>query len=131
MSRPRRVLPPAPGGVESYEEKTSNGFVRVGRAAKSFREDQLPESAITASQFIGFFGHTQSGQRKLVTVLAGEGAPTVTGGWVKVASVARFQRVSFTVPEGYDPITMVIPVQFEGIALVKEAKNLEADIANL
>jgi hypothetical protein len=46
-------------------------------------------------------------------VLAGDGAPTITAGFVKLNVIDRPQRVGFTVPAGYDPITMDVPIQFE------------------
>lgn len=46
-------------------------------------------------------------------VLAGDGAPNVTAGWAKINIIDRPQRVGFTVPAGYDPITVDIPIQFE------------------
>ena len=46
-------------------------------------------------------------------VLAGDGAPTITAGFVKLNVIDRPQRKGFTVPAGYDPITLSVPVQFE------------------
>lgn len=46
-------------------------------------------------------------------VLAGSGAPTITAGFVKLNVIDRPQRKGFTVPAGYDPITLSVPIQFE------------------
>ena len=99
--------------------------------AKSIAEERLPAPSVAQAQQIGFLGHTNSGEKRVVVVLAGEGAPTVTGGWVKIAKVPRFQRVAFTVPEGYEPIEMQIPVQFESVRVTKERPNIEQQIIDL
>lgn len=46
-------------------------------------------------------------------VLAGAGPPNITAGFVKLNVIDRPQRKGFTVPAGYDPISVDIPVQFE------------------
>ena len=122
MSKPPRI-------IREWPQKSSPGGAKAQH--KSEVEEKLPAPAVAQAQQIGFLGHTQSGERRVVVVLAGEGAPTVTGGWVKVAKVPRFQRVAFTVPEGYEPIEMSIPVQFEAVRLTKERKDLENDILNM
>ena len=119
----------APVVVRSWPQKTTPG----GRAAeqRAIAEESLPAPSISTAQQIGFFGHTQNGQHQVVVCMAGEGAPTVTGGWVKVAKVPRFQRVAFTIPEGYEPIELSIPILFAATLRTKEPRNLEADIKNL
>ena len=47
------------------------------------------------------------------TVLAGAGAPTIKGGFAKIQVIDRPRRVGFTMPVGYDPISMDVPIQFE------------------
>lgn len=69
-------------------------------------------SPVLENQHITFYGH-QGSENRAFTTLAGEGAPTLTGGWVKIAKVQRFQRVSVTVPEGYDPLVLTIPLLFD------------------
>ena len=69
--------------------------------------------ASTAAQEIGFYGYKGT-EKQNFTVLADEPGITVTGGWVKLAKVQRFQRVSVTVPEGYDPIVLSVPILFDG-----------------
>lgn len=46
-------------------------------------------------------------------VLAGDGPPNITAGFVKLNVIDRPQRKGFTIPAGYDPISVDIPVQFE------------------
>jgi hypothetical protein len=46
-------------------------------------------------------------------VLAGVGAPTPTGGWAKINTIDRARRKGFTMPIGYDPAAMDVPVRFE------------------
>jgi hypothetical protein len=113
---------------QHFQPPSAGGSAAEHRAE---REERLPAATIATGQQIGFFGHTQAGERRIVVVLAGEGAPTPTGGWVKVAQVPRFQRLSFTIPEGYDPYKLTVPIQFEAVKQVKGRKDLEADILNL
>jgi hypothetical protein len=122
-----RIVPPRV--IRSFPQPASAGGAKA--EARATREESLPAPHISTSQQIGFFGHTQTGENRVVVVLAGEGAPTITGGWVQVAKVKRFQRVAFTVPEGYEPIEMQIPIQFEALLQTKERKDLEQDILNL
>lgn len=98
------------------------------KAKQTVQEAGLPPRAIPTVQEIGFFGHTPKGEAKTFSVLAGEGAPTVTGGWPKVAKVPRFQRVAITVPEGYEPIEMTVPVLFDAVVKTKDREHVEAEI---
>jgi hypothetical protein len=61
------------------------------------------------------------------TVLADEGAATITGGWAKWAVVDRPQRVGMTVLQGYDPVTMDVPVLFDNV-VQQDGADLERDI---
>lgn len=122
-----RVDPPRV--LRSWGQQTTAGGPAAERRAA--REERLPAPSIAVGQQIGFFGHTQTGEKRIVVVLAGKGAPTPTAGWPKVAEVPRFQRLSFTVPEGYDPYALNVPIQFEAVKLVKGRKDLEQDIVNL
>ena len=69
-----------------------------------------------------------------ITVLAGYAAPNITAGWAKINVIDRPLRLGFTVPNGYDPWTMDLPIQFE--AVVRQAhgqhqplsSDIEADI---
>jgi hypothetical protein len=122
-----RVIPPKV--IRVRRQPATAGGVHAEQHA--IREETLPAPNVSTNQQIGFFGHTQTGENRVVVVLAGEGAPTVTGGWVQVAKVKRFQRVAFTVPEGYEPIEMQIPIQFEALLQTKERKDLEQDIVNM
>lgn len=77
------------------------------------------------NQVITFYGHKGNENRAFKT-LAGEGSPTLTGGWVKIAKVQRFQRVSVTVPEGYDPLVLTIPLLFDNT--VKYASGIQTKV---
>jgi hypothetical protein len=48
----------------------------------------------------------------VVTVLAGEGAPTVTEGYSKWVAVPRPQREAVTVFAGYEPLALKVPILF-------------------
>lgn len=50
-----------------------------------------------------------------VEVLAGEGAPTPSGGYAKWAKIQRPQRVALTVLEGYEPMMLTVPVLFDAV----------------
>ncbi|HTG23810.1 MAG TPA: hypothetical protein VK681_27500, partial [Reyranella sp.] len=101
------------------------------KAAKEAKEHALPHRAIGALQEVGFLGLTLTGESRAFTALAGEGAPTPTEGWVKIAKVQRFQRTSITTPEGYDPYVLSVPVLFDAVALTKNRPDVEADILTL
>lgn len=60
-------------------------------------------------------------------VLAGDGAPRIVGGYAKLETLDRPQRVGLTAFTGYDPIAMEIPVRFEGV-LSGEGAGIEDDI---
>lgn len=64
------------------------------------------------------------------TVLAGDGGPTVTGGFAKWNVIDRPQRVGVTVLAGYDPISMTVPVLFDGVSTYapKDGSQIERDI---
>ena len=50
-----------------------------------------------------------------VEVLAGDGAPTPSGGYAKWAHIPRPQRTAITVFEGYEPMTLSVPVLFDAV----------------
>lgn len=63
-----------------------------------------------------------------VEVLAGEGAPTITGGYAKWAKIPRPQRVALTVFEGYEPRTVTVPVLFDAVRNNGVQENVEDQI---
>jgi hypothetical protein len=72
----------------------------------------------TPQQTIDFVGTLTDGTKSTFfsfNVLAGANAPTITGGWAKIATVDRPQSLGYTVTQGYDPITMDVPIQFEAV----------------
>lgn len=95
-----------------------------------------------SAQVYNFVGTAQSGPASTnpvpaqFNVLAGDGAPTITAGFVKLNVIDRPLRKGFTVPGGWDPITMDVPIQFEAIASQPPGQygvsaNVEADIQRL
>jgi hypothetical protein len=46
-------------------------------------------------------------------VLAGDSAPVITGGYAKFSILDRPERAGLTTFDGYDPITMDVPIRFE------------------
>jgi hypothetical protein len=63
-------------------------------------------------------------------VLAGEGAPTLAGGFAKWGVIDRPRRVGMTVLQGYDPMTMDVPVRFDDV-IHQAGVDLERDIQML
>lgn len=47
------------------------------------------------------------------TCLAGVGAPVPTGGGAKINTLDRMRRKGYTMPVGYDPAAMDVPIRFE------------------
>jgi hypothetical protein len=99
-------------------------------------EAQEAREAVLRLQLIGFAAVASDGEARTFTVLAGDAAPVPTEGWVKLQKVQRFQRVSVTIPEGYDPYVLSVPVRFDAVALPfaerrKAAQRIEANIKTL
>jgi hypothetical protein len=65
------------------------------------------------------------------SVLAGDVPPQITGGYAKLSIVDRPGRVGVTMFEGYDPVTMEVPVRFETPRGSREGLQIEKDIALL
>lgn len=85
-------------------------------------------------QFIQFTGSLTDGDtwdRRDFVVLAGEGAPTVTGGFAKWNVISRPQRVGMTVLDGYDPITMVVPIRFDNVVRGRSHRPIEDMVGDL
>jgi hypothetical protein len=95
-------------------------------------------SASTSAQHIQFSGSLTNGKTNSTvppfSVLAQDSvAPTVTGGFAKWNIVGRPQRVGFTVIDGYDPVTMTVPVMFDAVtydplSTANTGAELERDI---
>lgn len=74
-------------------------------------------------------------------VLAGAGGATLTGGGSKWGTVDRPQRKGLTILQGYDPLTLVVPIIFDAVTLDRDdrlaghpntaGKSLEDDIQKL
>ena len=92
-------------------------------------------SGPTPAQYITFIGTLANGtkppEENVVTVLAGEGAPTVTGGWPNWLTLERPQRVGMTVLQGYPPIKLAIPVRFEALLASEQPYDVEREIQKL
>jgi hypothetical protein len=88
------------------------------------------------AQYIEFVGRLTSGKRSnghQFTVLAGEGAPTVTDGFAKWNVIPRPQRVGMTVLGGYDPMVMDVPIMFDAVVHQPptDVQDVEDDIQKL
>jgi hypothetical protein len=118
-----------PTVLQHWPQPTSGSGPRAEHEAK---EASRPPRTIGALQEVGFYAqHGLTGETRTFRVLAGKGAPIPTEGWPKIAKVQRFQRVSLTVPEGYDPYVLSVPVLFDAVALTQNRPNVEADIQTL
>jgi len=87
------------------------------------------------SQTIQFAGSLTDGThwvKHSFFCLAGDTAPTVNGGYAKWSVVDRPQRIGTTVFQGYDPITLTIPILFDAVAYPPiDGQSLEDDIDRL
>jgi hypothetical protein len=63
-----------------------------------------------------------------VEVLAGEGAPTPSGGYGKWAHIQRPQRTDLTIHEGYAPMTLTVPLLFDAVRENGVREDVEAKI---
>jgi len=122
MRRPPRV-------VRQWAQPTTGGGAQAEQKARE--NAALPQRAVVDGQFIGFFGHTSTGDFRTFSVLAGEGAPTPVGGWAKIATIDRPGRVGYTVPTGYDPIVMKVPILFEAVMKTRDRPDIENDVLKL
>jgi hypothetical protein len=91
----------------------------------------LPRRAVLQQQLIEFSGHTLHRDTRKFEVLAGDGAPTPIGGWPKIATVDRPGRVGYTVPTGYDPIGMKVPILFDAVMRTADREDIENNILKL
>jgi hypothetical protein len=77
-------------------------------------------------QYIILQSVTDPGQ--FVEVLAGEGAPIPSGGYAKWAHILRPQRTALTTFEGYEPMTLTVPVLFDAVRENGVREDVEASI---
>ena len=134
----RRFTPPVSGafsgpGRSAAKPKPKRKPRPRGITERKWNEIQsrLPAGFANKPQVINFLGHRGSESAGPVSVLAGEAAPVVKGGWPKIAKVPRFQRVALTIPEGWEPVELELSVMFDNIRESKEQRDLEKDIADL
>lgn len=72
-----------------------------------------PWSSGMTYYFVGT--NTSTGDSRAFTVLAGAGGPNPSAGFAKIQINDRPRRVGFTMPVGWDPLQLDIPIQFEGM----------------
>lgn len=121
---------PQGGAAERRERHRTGAEARAGITDGS----GLPARPTVKAQFIGFFGTLTNGreiEEQFVQVLAGDGAPTVTGGWPKWVEVERPQRVSMTVLQGYPPLQLTIPIRFEAVLETQGRMDVEREVQKL
>lgn len=92
------------------------------------------------SVYSKFSGHAHGKQKIKVpgeladgnyfNVLAGDQPPRITDGYAKIGTVDRPEQTGLTTFEGYNPITMEVPIRFEGFH-DGEGMDIERDIALL
>jgi hypothetical protein len=84
-------------------------------------------------RFIQFTGFWQGFSHSFQVMPAPDQGPLVTGGFPIINVVQRPQRISLTIPAGYDPVTLDIPVQFEAWSAGdnSQAQLIEEDISIL
>jgi len=116
------------GGIETIHRSIKK------KSTPTAKPLPLPPRVGIKSQYIAFFGSLTNGKEfetQFVQVLAGEGAPTITGGWPEWIQVPRPQRVAMTVLQGYPPIQLSIPIQFEAVANSSNPMHVEEEIRKL
>lgn len=88
--------------------------VTTGTVVTKAAANKAPSLPLNAGQSIEFYAElaTNPAENEVLRVLAGEGAPTVTGGYAKHNVIDRPQRIGLTVLQGYDPISLKVPVLF-------------------
>ena len=85
-------------------------------------------------KFIRFTGHWGTKTQSFQVAPAPDAGPLVTGGWPIINVIPRPQRISLTVPVGYDPVTLDIPVLFDcwtSPTRFSDAQDIEESIAKL
>ncbi|UTI62242.1 hypothetical protein NBH00_12775 [Paraconexibacter antarcticus] len=112
---------------------TITGDVSVGSGLlPGLRPRPAAARPSTRAQHITFIGSITDGAhfaKETFTVLAGDGGPTPTGGFARWNVIPRPQRKGITVLDGYDPLTLEIPILFD--AAKGPAGDVEADIQKL
>lgn len=65
-------------------------------------------------QFTGILNDPDESKQQLgFFVLAGASGAVPTGGWTQISIINRPRRKSFTMPTGYDALSMDVPIRFE------------------
>lgn len=65
--------------------------------------------------FVGSIARQNNLQTTQFQVLAGDGPPTITGGYAKWVNVPRPQQTGLTIFQGYDPLTVEVPILFDNV----------------
>ena len=76
-------------------------------------------------QFVVFHGVLGRTKSPRIEVLAGEGAPTPSGGYAKWARIPRPQRKALTILEGYEPFTLTVPILLDAVRQIDRRENVE------
>lgn len=84
-----------------------------------------------AQQFVVFTADSGNSVEAVEVLCSDGNAITVTDGWPKYAHVTRHGRVALTVHEGYEPLTVTIPIMFDAVAVTKNRQHVESQIALL
>jgi len=61
-------------------------------------------------------------------VFPGDSPPRITGGYAKISTIDRPERVGLSTFDGYDPITMEVPIRFEATTRSPTGEKEGADI---
>src|SRR5579875_944561 len=79
--------------------------------------------------FLGAGGHGHNWEERIVVGTLGQEGVTVVGGWGKWAQVPRRQLQAVTVIEGYEPLTVSVPLLLD--AKVVGKPNIEHDVESI
>ena len=84
------------------------------RAAAPTQNFRAPGSPRQQYKFTGTLNDPDEPHQQLsFYVMAGVGGATPTGGWAQITTIDRPRRLGFTMPTGFAPYSMDIPVRFD------------------
>jgi hypothetical protein len=105
-------------------------------AAAAATVGRRPYAPYQTNQLYTFSGTLPGAIGYTFNVLAGYQPMTVTGGWANISVIDRPLRLGFTIPQGYDPYTATVAIQFENVVRqphrgASPLSNVEFDIQKL
>ena len=91
------------------------GYKLTGKVTSKKPPPPKPQRGV-AGQHLQITGSLTNGttfRSHTIVVLAGDDAPTITGGFAKWGVIDRPQRVGMTILQGYDPVILTVALRFD------------------